>query len=256
MTDIAAKRTQRNIGDVPEVEDLMPDVGPYAEVALLARALCREGYDDHIAGHIAYLQPDGTFLVNPFELPWDEVRASDIMRIDADGNVLEGERWSASRALRMHLALHRRRHDLTVSVHNHPRYSTIWANLKRIPPVYDQTSALLDHDIALYDEWGGLVGEWESAEKVARALGDKPAALLAHHGVFVAARSINEAYIRCMALEWRCRQAWMVEAIGPAAPMPREQSDVLANRINTVGYRALWEAMVRREIRHDPAVLD
>jgi ribulose-5-phosphate 4-epimerase/fuculose-1-phosphate aldolase len=256
MTDIAAKPTQRNIGDVPEVEKLMPDLGPYAEVALLARALHREGYDDHIAGHIAYLQPDGTFLVNPFELPWDEVRASDVMRIDGDGNVLEGGRWSASRALRMHLALHRLRHDLTVSVHNHPRYSTIWANLKRIPPVYDQTSALLDHDIALYEEWGGLVGEWESAEAVARALGDKPAALLAHHGVFVAGRSINEAYIRCMALEWRCRQAWMVEAIGPTAPMPREQTDVLANRINTVGYRALWEAMVRREIRHDPSVLD
>jgi len=41
--------------------------------------------------------------------------------------------------------LHRRRHDLTVSVHNHPRYATIWANHKRVPPVYDQTSSLIDH---------------------------------------------------------------------------------------------------------------
>ena len=88
----------RNIGDPMNAPNLMPALTPQAEVALLARALHREGYDDHIAGHIASAQPDGTFLVNPFEVPWDDVRASDIMRIDIDGNVLEGERWSASRA--------------------------------------------------------------------------------------------------------------------------------------------------------------
>ncbi|MCB0995814.1 MAG: class II aldolase/adducin family protein [Acidimicrobiales bacterium] len=245
-----------NIGDETRAANLMPELSPYAEVALLCRALFREGYDDHIAGHIASVQPDGTFLVNPFELPWDEVRASDIMRIDADGEVLEGERWTASRALRMHLALHRRRHDVTVSVHNHSRYGTLWADLQRIPPIHDQTSALIDHDLALYDEWGGLVGEWESAEKIADAMGLAPALLLAHHGVFVAGRGVADTYLRCMALEWRCRQAWMLEAVGGAAPMPREKSDVLAERIERVGYYALWEGMVRREIRQDPTVLD
>lgn len=252
MTDVRL----RNIGDPMDAQDLTPSLTPHAEVALLARALHREGYDDHIAGHIAYMQPDGSYLVNPFEVPWDDVRTSDIMRIDDDGNVLEGGRWSASRALRMHLALHRRRPDMLVSVHNHPRYATIWSDLLRIPPVYDQTSALLDDDIALYEEWGGLVGEWESAEKVAAAIGDKPAALLAHHGVFVVGRTIAEAYIRSMALEWRCRNAWMVEAIGGGVPMPRDQSAQLADRINRIGYYSLWEAMVRREIRRDPGVLD
>ena len=155
MTDVRL----RNIGDPMDAQDLMPALTPHAEVALLARALHREGYDDHIAGHIAYMQPDGSYLVNPFEVPWDDVRTSDIMRIDDDGNVLEGGRWSASRALRMHLALHRRRPEMLVSVHNHPRYATIWSDLLRIPPVYDQTSALLDDEIALYEEWGGLVGE-------------------------------------------------------------------------------------------------
>jgi ribulose-5-phosphate 4-epimerase/fuculose-1-phosphate aldolase len=256
MTDIAAA-VRRNIGDAPDpAMVLMPELTPQAEVALLARALHREGYDDHIAGHIAYEQPDGTFYVNPFELPWDEVRTSDVMRIDDEGYVLEGTRWSASRALRMHLVLHRIRRDVTVSVHNHPRYGTIWSNLKRVPPVYDQTSALIDQDIAVYDEWGGLVGEWEAAEKVAAAMGDAPAALLAHHGVFVAGRTIREAYIRCMALEWRCRNAWMVEAIDHPEPMPPANREALAGRINAIGYRSLWEAMVRREVRLDPSVLD
>lgn len=247
---------RKNIGDPMNAPNLMPRLSPQAEVALLARALHREGYDDHVAGHIAYKQADGTYYVNPFEVPWDDVRASDVMRIDQEGYVLEGTRWSASRALRMHLALHARRHDVIVSVHNHPRFGTIWSDLKRIPPVYDQTSALIDEDIALYEEWGGLVGEWESAEAVAAAIGDKPAALLAHHGVFVLGRSISEAYIRAMSLEWRCRNAWMVEAIGKPEPMPSAQASQLSGRINSIGYYSLWEAMVRRELRHDPSILD
>ena len=42
-----------------------PELTAAQELALLARILYREGYNDHLAGHITYRQPDGTFLVNP-----------------------------------------------------------------------------------------------------------------------------------------------------------------------------------------------
>ena len=76
----------------------LPPLSPHAEVALLARTLHREGYDDHLSGHITARQSDGTLLVTPWGLPWDEVRASDIMRIDIDGNVLEGQ-WTVTPAI-------------------------------------------------------------------------------------------------------------------------------------------------------------
>src|SRR6476620_12534535 len=60
------------------------------ELALLARCLFAEGYNDHLAGHITSKQPDGNFLVNPFGLTWDELRASDVMTMDSDGNTLDG----------------------------------------------------------------------------------------------------------------------------------------------------------------------
>lgn len=59
-------------------------------MALLCRVLFQEGYNDHIAGHVTYRQDDGTMLVNPWELAWDEVCASDILTIDANGKVLDG----------------------------------------------------------------------------------------------------------------------------------------------------------------------
>jgi ribulose-5-phosphate 4-epimerase/fuculose-1-phosphate aldolase len=233
---------------------LMPDLAPQAEVAVLCRALHREGYDDHIAGHISYQQPDGTFLVNPFELAWDEICASDVLRIDAELNVLEG-RLSANGALSLHLRMHRTRDDLTVIVHNHSRFGTIWANAQRVPPIYDQTGALLFADIALFDDYDGLVGKAENADAAVRALGEAQAALLANHGVLVTGRSIPEAYVRALTLEWRCRQAWHMESMRAGVEMKPEVAAKLARRVDRVGYPALWEAMVRREIRADPGVL-
>src|SRR3954467_8800170 len=94
----------------------LPELTPAAELALLARMLFREGYDDHLAGHITYKQPDGTLLVNPFGMPWDEVRAGDVMRIALEGNVLEGP-WTVPPAIPLPLELPRARHDVTVAVH-------------------------------------------------------------------------------------------------------------------------------------------
>ena len=135
----------------------LPELSAAAEVALLARMLHREGYDDHLAGHITYRQPDDTLLVTPFGLMWDEVRASDIMRIDMDGAVLEGP-WTMTPAITLHVELHRARPDVAVAVHNHPRWGTIWADLQRVPPVYDQSSAMVAGDVALYNEYGGTIG--------------------------------------------------------------------------------------------------
>ena len=77
---------------------ILQELTPKQEVALMCRVLFREGYNDHIAGHITLRQDDGTMLVNPWELAWDEVCASDILTIDPDGKVLDG-RWNVTPAI-------------------------------------------------------------------------------------------------------------------------------------------------------------
>ena len=105
----------------------LPELTPAQELALLARCLFSEGYNDHLAGHITYKQPDGTFVVNPFGLTWDELRASDVMRMDADGKELDGP-WTITPAITLHVELHKARHDVGVAIHNHSRWGTIWAD--------------------------------------------------------------------------------------------------------------------------------
>jgi ribulose-5-phosphate 4-epimerase/fuculose-1-phosphate aldolase len=212
----------------------------------------RLGFGDTVAGHITVLQPDGSLIVNPFGFLWSEFEPSDVMRIDLDGNVLEGK-WSVTAAIELHLALHRARPGTTVAVHNHPAWSTIWASAHRVPPAYDQTGAQLE-DIVLYDEYAGTVTERDNAERAIEGLGPATVALLANHGVLVLGEDVPTAYRRCRALEHRARSALFVEGLGGAAPLPDDVCKQILGSIAAVGRPVLWESAVRRELREDPGL--
>jgi ribulose-5-phosphate 4-epimerase/fuculose-1-phosphate aldolase len=233
----------------------LPDLSPKAELALLARILHREGYDDQLAGHITYKQPDGTLLVNPFGLTWDEVRAADIMRIDVEGEVLDGP-WTVTPAITLHLELHRVRHDAGLVIHNHPQYCTVWADLGRVPDVYDQSSAFYAGPVALYDDYQGAVNDRENAAAAVKALGDADVALLANHGVLVVGRDIRQAHLRAVSFEWRCRKAWQVAAAGGGRPMRPDVVQRFGGVFDRFPFPGMFEAAARRQLRLDPSVLE
>lgn len=247
--------TLAELAPMPGRYPLIPELTERQELALLCRALHREGYDDHIAGHITLAQADGTFLVNPWELAWDELTASDIIRVDGSGKVVEGD-WNVTPAIGLHLAVHQRRHNLRVVIHNHSRWGSVWSAMARIPPVYDQTSGHVDEDPALYDEYAGTVDGAAEAQAAAEALGQGKWALLKNHGVFIVAENLRQAHLRAITLEHRCRLAWHVEVLGEGQPITNPDSLRVAQMSDPLGFPFLWEAMARREIRLDKSVLD
>ena len=86
----------------PNKDRLLPDLSLKQEMVLLARTLWREGYNDHLAGHITVNLHDGTLLCNPWLLLWNEFRAQDIIRIDMQGNLVEGN-WPVPLGIPLHL---------------------------------------------------------------------------------------------------------------------------------------------------------
>ena len=237
----------------PTADKLLPDFSPAEELVLLARTLWHEGYDDHLAGHITYKQPDNTYLCNPWLVTWAELRPEQVIRIDLEGRVLEGD-WPVPLGIPIHLELHKRRHDVVVAVHNHPRYGTVWADVGRVPPAYDQSSALGGGRVTCVDEYTGTVNLADAAAEVVEAMGDADLALLANHGVFVLAGSIRAAHQRAVALEQRCRNAWHVEAVGGGRPLPAQFADRM-QKSDGNGFLGFWEAMVRLELARDPTLL-
>jgi L-ribulose-5-phosphate 4-epimerase len=232
----------------------LPPLTPRQEMSVLARTLWREGFDDHLAGHITYRQAEGTFLCTPWMLLWEELRPSDMLTIDGEGNVLEGA-WPVPPGIPLHLELHKARHDVTVAVHHHPRFGTIWADAGRTPGCFDQSSALGGGQLVVVDEYDGPVNDPAAAARAVKAMGQADLALLANHGVFVLGRNIRAAHQRAVALEHRCRNAFSVEALGGGRELP-ESVQALFGRGGGDGFIGFWEAMARREIRADPTLLD
>ena len=239
----------------PTPEKLLPDLSLREEMVLLARCLWREGYNDHLAGHITCNLGDGTLLCNPWLVTWDELAPDQLIRIDLQGNVVEGD-WPAPLGIPLHLALHEARPGVAWAMHNHPLYGTVWADMREVPPPMDQSSALGGGELVLVDEYDGAVNNVDAARGAVAAMGDADLALLAGHGVFVLGRSARAIHQRAVALEQRCQRAWHIRAAGGRldSPLPQAWRDRMVAG-DGEGFAGFWEAMVRQELRADPTLL-
>jgi ribulose-5-phosphate 4-epimerase/fuculose-1-phosphate aldolase len=240
----------------PTPDRLIPELTKAQEMVLLARTLWREGYNDHLAGHVTYSLGDGTMLCNPWLLTWQELRPEHIIRIDLDGNAVAGD-WPVPLGIPLHLELHRARDGVRVALHNHPIYGTVWADMQEVPPAYDQSSSLGGGELVLVDEYAGGVSSREAAAKAVAAMGTGEVALLAGHGVFVLGSTIRAVHQRAVALETRCRNAWRVRAAdGRARPAVPDWYLQRMARSDGNGFLGFWETAVREELRADPSLLD
>jgi L-ribulose-5-phosphate 4-epimerase len=240
----------------PTAEKLMPDLTPREELVLLARTLWREGYNDHLAGHITYNLGDGTLLCNPWLVTWNELWPRQVIRIDLEGQVVEGD-WPAPLGIPLHLQLHKLRPGTAWAMHNHPLYGTVWSDMREVPPAMDQSSSLGGGDLVLVSEYGGAVNDAYSARSAVEAMGDADLALLAGHGVFVLGGSARAIHQRAVALEQRCQRGWHIRAAGAqlVSPLPQSYTDRMRAG-DGEGFLGFWEAMVRQELRAEPSLLD
>lgn len=241
---------------IPTADRLMPDLTPAQEIAVLARALWNEGYNDHLAGHITMNMGDGTLLCNPWLLRWDELRPEHVIRIDLEGNVVEGD-WPVPLGIPLHLQLHKIRPGVQVAMHNHPLWGTVWSDIGELPPPYDQSSSLGGGKAVLVDEYQGAVNAADAARNAVLAMGDAEMALLAGHGVFVLGSTVRAVFQRAVALEQRCEHAWYVRAANGRRESPLPESWLARQGASDGnGFIGFFEVAVRQVLREDPTLLD
>jgi ribulose-5-phosphate 4-epimerase/fuculose-1-phosphate aldolase len=227
------------------------------KLACAFRILCREGFSENIAGHITWADSDNTsMMVNPWGLWWDEVRASDICRVDPDGNVIDG-RWDVTPAVQIHTELHRRRPEARVVVHNHPYHVVLLAALGLVPEFLHQQSSMFDGELGFVSEYGGEIDTPELGADLAERIGDASVVILANHGAIVTAPTIEEATYKSATLDRQCRLMYDVLVADraattvPAALRPAMKASLLER-----GTEVYWAGAVRRLIRDEPEVLE
>lgn len=141
------------------------------------------------------------FLVNPWGSLFSDMHASDLLVVDVDGQVIEGDGDAGPAAFNIHAAVHRRG-DAACVMHTHMPYVTALSMIQggRLEP--SSQEALRFHGAVAYDdEYNGLAHDTDEGERIAGALGQASVLILAHHGVIVVGRSVAQAYDRLYYIE-------------------------------------------------------
>jgi ribulose-5-phosphate 4-epimerase/fuculose-1-phosphate aldolase len=224
------------------------------ELACALRVLAREGWRENLSGHITVATADGGMWCNPWGLWWEEVRASDILRLDAEGRIVEGE-WDVTPAVFLHTELHRARADARVIVHNHPYYATLLSTIGELPRMVHQNSCIFDGELAFVDEYGG-VGDASEGQWLAEQVGDASGILLAHHGAIVTAPTIPAACYKATTFERMCRLTFDALVVGhKPMEVPGDARRTLQAALRQNTPQAYWDGAVRQLLRSEPEVL-
>jgi len=230
------------------------DLTTQQELACALRILAHGGWRENLSGHITWATGDGGMWCNPWGKWWDEVTASDILRLAADGTVVEGK-WDVTGAVFLHTELHRARPDAVIVVHNHPYFATLLAAMGEMPRLVHQNSCLFHDELAFVDEYAG-VGDAASGAWLAEQIGSASGILLAFHGAIVTGASIGEACYKAVTFERMCRLTYDILAAG-AKPteIPVAQRGELQTMLREVTPRAYWDGAVRLLRRDEPETI-
>ncbi len=208
------------------------------ELAACYRVFDHLGWSESIYNHISVKVPgeEGTFLINPFGLLYSEVTASNLVKIDIDGNTLDGSPYPVNKAgFTQHGLFHRELPWAHAICHTHTTATMAVCSMEGgLQPVNFYACNFIGR-LAYHDFEGVTVREEEGARLVAN-LGDKRILMLKNHGPVILGRSLPEIFI----MHWSLQRACEVQLATMAAGKPLLVSD----EVIAVHQRDLHESMV------------
>ena len=164
------------------------------------------GWSEMIFNHITVKIPgdEHHFLINPYGLHYSEVTASNLVKVDIDGNIVEETDYAVNPAgIVIHTAIHAARPDIHCITHTHTNAGMAVACSAEGLRNDNFYSALLHNRVAYHDFEGITVMDNEKPRLIAN-LGDKGLLILRNHGLLACGRTIPEAFMNLWSLERSC----------------------------------------------------
>jgi len=214
---------------------------PAEKLALTCRILFDNGHDSGLAGQItARGEKPGTYLTQRLGMGFDEICAGNLLLVNEDLEVLEGE-GMANPANRFHSWLYRARPDVQCIIHTHAIHTAALSMLEIPLEISHMDNCVLYDDVAFLPKWPGVPVGNDEGELISQAIGSKRALLLAHHGLLIACPSIEESCLLALAFERAARMQLLAMAAGDIKPIDpelgREAHDwILRGQRNAVGF--------------------
>jgi ribulose-5-phosphate 4-epimerase/fuculose-1-phosphate aldolase len=248
--------------DIPSMEGKVSD-DEWAirlDLACAYRMVAHYGWDDLIFTHLSARipGPEHHFLLNPYNLMFEEVTASSLVKVDVNGNPVDPTPFITNPAgFTIHSAIHMAREDAHAVMHLHtPAGQAVSAHSEGLMPL-TQTAMLIRGEIAFH-EYEGVAVDLDERERLVADLGTKNAMILRNHGTLAVGKNVGECFIRLYYLERACQAQIMALSAGDSLNRPPQGSPEITAQQGAVGLPMAanflaWPALKRKAYRLDPS---
>ena len=231
------------------------------QLAACYRIFDHMGWSEMIYNHITVKIPgdDEQFLINPYGLHYSEVKASNLVKVDIQGNKFDDSPYAVNPAgLVIHTAIHAARPDIHCIAHTHTTEGMAVACSQEGLRTDNFYSALLNNRIA-YHDFEGITVMDDEKPRLVKSLGDNNILILRNHGLLVGGRSIPETFQTMWGLQRACEVQVTTDASGKT-PIPIND-EVLAKTAQLMNLQAMggpaggleFDALTRVIAKIDPS---
>jgi len=193
------------------------------DLAAMFRLTHMMGWDDTVWNHITARTPgtDHTFFMHRFGLLYEEVTASNLIKVDENGKVLEGPSDVNTAGFVIHSAVHLNHPKNKFVFHAHPPTALAATALKDGIPHLVQDSSMLYGKVG-YHDWEGLSVDIDERHRIAKHLGDNKVLIMRNHGLLTCGESIAEAFMLMYYLDRACKTQIDAESTGEKLNIPSD----------------------------------
>lgn len=223
-------------------------------MAATFRLFSKMGFDEGIAGHVTARDPELTdhFWVNPFGMHFSQVRTSDLILCNHDGDVVEGGRDVNRAAFAIHSQVHAARPDVIAAAHTHSLHGKAFSSLGRLLDPLTQDACVFYGDHGLFDAYTGVVLDVEEGKRIAHSLADHKAVILRNHGLLTVGHSVDEAAWWFITMERSCQAQLLAMAAGDPISIDHEtaqltQTQVGHHQAGWFSFQPLYDRMLKEQ---------
>ena len=200
-------------------------------VVQAAQQLLRLGLVAATSGNVSMRlegdEKEGLIAVTPAGTDYETMTPEDIVVVDYDVDVIEGDTVPSSESL-THVAVYKARRDISAVIHTHSIYASVLAVAGvPLPPILDELIAYLGGPVEVAEY--GFPSTEDLGEKAIQAMGERNAVFIRNHGVLAAGRDMPDALRACELVERAAQIYIQARALGSVRTLPSEVVEAEVN---------------------------
>lgn len=232
------------------------------DLAAAYRLVALYGWDDLIFTHLSARVPgaDHHFLINPFDMMFEEITASSLVKIDSEGRPVNPASPPVNPAgFIIHSAIHMARDDARAVMHLHTPFGQAVSAMEFGLLPHTQTGMIARHEIA-YHDYEGVATDADERVRLVEDLGTKSALILRNHGTLAVGESVADCFLRLYFIERACEAQVHMLAAGeanlnapPQGTVEKVRDQSPRSEMLRVSEALAWPALLRKLDRIDPS---